>query len=296
MAESKAVAAVKPQALAPIDELSNALSKMAPEFKHMLPASVSVDKFLRTLKTALRVNSKLVGCDRQSLYSEAMKCAQDGLLPDGREAALVPFGKGDADTAPVAKYMPMPAGICKRARNSGEIVTIDAQEVFEKDTFEAWTDEKGPHFKHTRFRGGDRGKFILVYAYAVTKDGGLYFEEMDATVIDAIEKMALAKAKGKDTPWNGPFKGEMRRKSGLHRLCKYRLPSSSDMEGLLEHDKELYEDAPGDKKEPEEKTAATNKPRRTGEIIDAQVEPDHAGTPEPAAEQAKPEDVSQVPI
>src|SRR3990167_7465795 len=100
-----------------------------------------------------------------------MKCAGDGLLPDGREAALVPF-KDDC------KYLPMVAGICKRARNSGEIVDIDALTVYANDTYKAWTDETGAHFKHVKARG-DRGEVVLTYGYARVRDGGFYFEEVE---------------------------------------------------------------------------------------------------------------------
>jgi hypothetical protein len=43
-----------------------------------------------------------------------VKLAQDGLLPDGREAAVVMFGNK-------AQAMPMIAGILKKVRQSGEV-------------------------------------------------------------------------------------------------------------------------------------------------------------------------------
>lgn len=286
---AKPAASTSKAMMTPVDELTKHIDRMSSEFATLLPANVSLEKFVRTLKTAVRTNPRLVACNRQSLYAEAMKCATDGLIPDGREAALVPF-RDDA------KYLPMPAGICKRARNSGEIATIDALTVFEKDEYHAWVDEKGQHFRHEKHRGGDRGKPILTYAFAITKDGALYFEEMDARVIEAIKKMALAKAGGKPTPWGGPFEDEMWRKSALHRLCKYRLPSSSDMEEVLHREDDLFETPGKDAEKPADPAASgkANTPSRVGRIIEAQSE-EHPAEQEPPAESAAPTN-EEVPI
>lgn len=264
------------KALTPIVEVRHTMEKMAPQFKAALPANVTPEKFIRVTMTAIQNMPKLLQCERQSLYSAAMRCAADGLLPDGREAALIPFG----DTA---QYLPMIGGICKKARNSGEIGTIDAQVVHENDEYEAWTDEKGPHFKHKRARK-DRGEPILAYAYAVSKDGFLFFEEMSAEEIGAVEKVSRAK---NDSPWKGPFRSEMWRKTVLHRLGKYRLPSSADLDDVLRADAELYDL----KDEPAPQPAEPKtKPSRVSKIIEAQAE-----TARPAAENGHADDDS-IPI
>src|SRR3546814_9174090 len=76
--------------------------------------SIPVEKFHRVAVTAISSNPDLLNVDRTSLFGALMKAAQDGLLPDGREGAIVPF-KGKAS------WMPMVAGIMKKVRNSGEI-------------------------------------------------------------------------------------------------------------------------------------------------------------------------------
>lgn len=210
--------------LAPADAFKHEVALMEPQFKVVLPAHVTPAKFIRVLQTAAMLEPKIITCDRRLLWGEVMKCATDGLVPDGREAVIQVFG-----TEP--KYNPMVAGICKKARNSGEIASIDAVVVYEKDSYNAWTDEKGPHFKHVKAMS-DRGIPILTYAYATTKDGGFYFEEIDEVQMAAIEKVSKAN-KG---PWKGDFKDEMRRKSALRRLCKYRLPSSADLDTVIRRD------------------------------------------------------------
>ncbi len=212
--------------ITPQDEVCQSLSKAEPTFKMSLPPQIPSSKFIRVAQTAIRQNPGLADLDRQSLYAAFHKCAADGLLPDGREAAIVPFGK-------TATYMPMIQGICKKARNSGEIKTINAQIVYKNDSYEHWIDESGEHFKHVPARG-ERGETILVYAFCQTKDEGVFFEEMTMADIEAIEKMSRQKG----GPWAGPFRGEMMRKSAIRRLLKYRVPSSTDVDDIIRENDE----------------------------------------------------------
>lgn len=245
----------KTKAIAPVDELRGTLKTMEPQFKAVLPSNVPPEKFTRVVMTAIQLRPELVNVDRRSLFGELLRCATDGLIPDGREATINTYGSK-------ARYLPMVAGILKKARNSGLIKHIDAIVVYENDFYEAWTDEKGPHFKHMRARG-DRGSVRLTFAYATTQDGGLFHEEIDEKQMAAIEKISKAQT----GPWKSDFKDEMRRKSAIRRLAKYRLPSSSDLEETIKRDDDLY-DLPGknpdDKPEPQKDT-----PSRLKGIIDA---------------------------
>lgn len=217
------------RALTPLESVRSDLTRMEAQFAMVLPSHIKPEKFIRVVVTALQLNSDLLNCDRQSLYAASMKSAQDGLVPDGREAALVQF-KGRV------QYMPMVFGVCKKARNSGEIATIDSQVVYENDEYESWVDEKGPHFKHKKARK-DRGEPSLTYAYAITKDGAFFLEEVDEEQMASIEAMARAQA----GPWKGPFKDEMRRKTAIKRLAKYRIPSSSDLDEVLRRNDDMYD-------------------------------------------------------
>jgi len=215
-----------PKKITPQDEVCLALTQAEPTFKMSLPPQIPSAKFIRVAQTAIRQNPTLAGLDRQSLYAAFHKCAADGLLPDGREAAIVPFGQ-------TATYLPMIQGICKKARNSGEIKTINAQVVYKNDSYEHWIDESGEHFKHVPARG-DRGEASLVYAFCQTKDEGVFFEELSMEDISAIEKMSRQKG----GPWAGPFRTEMMRKSAIRRLLKYRVPSSTDIDDIIRENDE----------------------------------------------------------
>src|SRR3546814_6152413 len=91
-----------------------------------------------------------------------MKAAQDGLLPDGREGAIVPF-KGKAS------WMPMVAGIMKKVRNSGEIADWNAHAVYENDEFDYLLgDDQRIYHKPTM---GDPGQVVGAYSIVKLKDG-----------------------------------------------------------------------------------------------------------------------------
>jgi recombinational DNA repair protein RecT len=72
-----------------------------------------------------------------------------------------------------------------------------------------------------------------VYAIAKTKDGGIYREVMSKSDIEQVRNVSRAKNAG---PWVDWY-DEMARKTVIRRIAK-RLPSSTDLEKLLEHDNE----------------------------------------------------------
>ena len=79
------------QALTVQQELKQTLSKMEPQFAAALPEHITPKRFVRVLMTAVSSQPKLCEANRTSLFSACMSSAQDGLLPDGKEAAIVTF-------------------------------------------------------------------------------------------------------------------------------------------------------------------------------------------------------------
>jgi recombination protein RecT len=236
--------------ITPVEEFKQQLTRMTPEFTKILPPHVSAEKFTRVVCTAVINMPSLLDADRKSLYQACVDAATQGLMPDSHEGVIVPFKDK-------ARFMPMIAGIAKKIRNSGEIGDMDAQVVCRNDAYEAWIDEKGRHFKWTKARG-ERGEPILTFAYALGRDGTFYFEEVDEADMAKIE----ASARAHDSPWKGPFKDEMKRKSALRRLAKYRLPQSTDLQNLTQTEDDLYQ-------EPEKPSAPPEpgQPNRLKDII-----------------------------
>lgn len=202
----------------PIAVIRQNLQQMAPEFKAALPAHVTVEKFTRVAQTAIQNTPALVNADRRSLFGAFVRLAQDGLLPDGREAAVVMFGNK-------AQAMPMIAGILKKIRQSGEVAKVSAQVVYANDKFvvKYGFDEDVEHVPPAL--NEPRGEPIGAYATAILKDGSQLLEVMS---LEEIEKVRAVSRAAKNGPWVSWF-GEMARKTVMRRLAK-RLPMSTDLE------------------------------------------------------------------
>ena len=215
--------------LTPIEAMRGTLVKMQPEFQAALPPQIPVEKFIRTTLTAVQMNPELLGADRRSLLGACMKAAQDGLLLDGREAAPVIFRTKEG---PKVQYMPMVGGILKKIRTSGELASISAHVVYDKDHFEYELGDN-ENIVHKPFLGEDRGKPIAVYAVAKTKDGAIYREVMSVADVDKVRQASRAKDAG---PWV-QWWDEMAKKTVIRRMAK-RLPSSADVDQVLQSDNE----------------------------------------------------------
>jgi recombination protein RecT len=207
-----------------IVETKKMVANMQVEFAKVLPDHVTPEKFVRTVNTAIMNAPDLANKDKRSLMNACMQCAADGLLPNGKEAALVAFGNK-------VTYSPMIAGIMKLIRNSGEINSLASAVVYENDKFEYYTDETGEKFLHKPMIIGERGKRVGVYAQAITKTDGRYFEFMTTSQIADIKGCV----RGKSGPWFGPFEDEMWRKTVVRKLAK-RLPMSTDNERVIQRD------------------------------------------------------------
>lgn len=230
-----ATASQPPAKITPMEAMRGTLSKLEAEFAMALPPQIPVQKFIRTTMTAVQMNPDLLDVDRRSLLASCMKAAQDGLLVDGREAALVIFR---TKNGPMAQYMPMIGGLLKKLRNSGELASIGAHVAYENDEFryELGDEERIVHKPHL---AGKRGQPIAAYAIARTKDGATYREVMSLDQIEQVRNVSRAKDSG---PWVSWW-DEMARKTVLRRLLK-RLPSSADLDEVIEHDNDTSDLAP----------------------------------------------------
>lgn len=205
----------------------NQIDDMATQFQAALPAHIPVERFARVVMTAIQNNGDLLSCSRRSLFNAAMKAAQDGLLPDGREGAMVPY-KGEVT------WMPMVGGIRKKARNSGEIATWDVHAVFANDAFDYELGDN-PFIRHKPTLA-NRGALIAVYSVATLKTGE---KSRDVMSVEDVEKIR-SKSRAQNGPWKDPvFYPEMAKKTVARRHSKV-LPMSSDLDDLIRRDDDLY--------------------------------------------------------
>lgn len=186
----------------------------AAKIRQALPANVTPDRFVRVTLTAVQQNPGVI-VHPASLYNAVIRCAQDGLYPDGREAAFVVFRTKDGERV---QYLPMVSGLRKVAAKHG--ITLTAYVVHEADEFDYQLGDE-PHVQHKPPKlDKDRGMPIGAYAVAVIQETGeKYIEVMSKGQIEEVRDVSRAKNNG---PWVNWW-GEMARKTVARRLFK-QLP------------------------------------------------------------------------
>ena len=215
--------------LSPIQKTQQLIAAKKPELAKMLPSHISVETMERAANNALMRNPDIAACDPVSVYDSVMRCAQDGLIPDGKEAAIVVYNSKQGKKA---QYQPMIDGVLKRLRQSGLVEMISAKAVFEGDEFDYWFDEDGEHVRYRPdFTADGQRQFKLVFAYAKLKGGEMVVEVMNKAEVERV-KSASKTGSSSYGPW-AQWYDRMAVKSALHRLAR-RLPSSSETAQLIE--------------------------------------------------------------
>ncbi len=221
----------------PIVAFKSQLDQRMEQFKNALPAHMPPERFARVVLTAVQNNPDLLNADRQALWNACMRAAQDGLLPDGREGAIVIYNtKEKGQYVKKAQWMPMVFGIVKKVRNSGQLAMITARVVYDGDQYRYWLDEDGEHILYEPCEQPNKNVVRVVFACAKTKDGELLVEPLTPSDIEKIRNSSRAKDNG---PWVDWWE-EMAKKSAIRRLAK-RLPMSSDLDDLVRRDDDLYD-------------------------------------------------------
>lgn len=225
-----------------VDTVYQALDHMQPKFAAALPTHVDSKKFTRVAITAIQHSTDLQDiakqspAARQSIYNACSRAAADGLMPDGREGAIVAFNRkvGDNKYEKHAQWMPMVEGLRKMVRNSGEITNLSVQVVHENDHFDYQLGDQ--EFIVHKPALKSRGKIIGAYSIATLKDGEKSREFMDIDQIEAIKARSKTANFG---PWKTDY-SEMARKTVFRRHYK-SLPKSTDLDKIIEHDDEMVD-------------------------------------------------------
>lgn len=233
--------------------IERALDALGPQFATALPAHIPMERFRRVVMTAISSNPDLARADRRSLFNSAVKAAQDGLLPDGRDGALIVYNtrqkikdqSGERwESVPMVQWQRMIAGVRKLIRNSGEIADLWAEVVYEKDEFDYQLGLNRDLIHKPAFQMTlkDRGKIIAAYSVAKFKDGGISFDVMSADEIwDTWRKASKQKDKdGNPTGMWKDYPSEAFKKTVVKRHAK-QLPMSTDLDDLVRDDEELYD-------------------------------------------------------
>jgi recombinational DNA repair protein RecT len=225
-----------------------------------------------------------LGCSPASFVVAMMDSARCGLEPNGKDAALVPYGQD-------CQFRPMFQGLIKQAVQGGAAKKINARIVYANDKFKLKYDPE-PHIEHEPAYD-DEGEVVGAYAYAVLPDGTLHVEYMNKRQLDHIK----AKSKSSSGPWSTDPE-EMYRKTPVKRLFKY-LPVPDEVEyavqvdnlaenGRSRDDIPLLDKTPEDLKVPQ--TEAVKEKLKRGRPAKPQETAQEAPAPEAATtEQVSPE-------
>lgn len=195
-----------------------------------LPEGVPASRFVRAATAALLANPELALTDHTKFMRAMLRAASDGLVPDGREAAIVER-KGE----PV--YTPMIGGYRKIAALHGW--AIEARCVYAGDDFDVELGDE-PRVYHRPSSPDRTNDANVTHAYAIGRhrDGRRVVEVLDRPAIDRRRKAAAT-----DKVWAAWFPRMAEKTAGKALFARLPLdPSDIRVRSLLDAD----ELAPGE--------------------------------------------------
>lgn len=198
-------------------------SKFKEQFAAALPKFLDTDHFIRSAITELRLNPALAECSVPSVLGYFMQAAACGLEPASvlGQCYPVPFNNkktGQKEAVFVLGYR----GMLSIARRSGEIASVIAEIVYEKDEFSI---EYGmePKLIHKPFIDGDPGAMKGAYCVVRFKGEGVepVIKYMSKAEIDKRRARSKSSSYG---PWVTDYP-EMAKKAVFRSIFKW-LPIS----------------------------------------------------------------------
>lgn len=237
-----------------IQQICNTIDVMEPSLTQALNGTgINTKRFIATAKTAIQSSKDRAGleaADRSTLFLAVQRAAGDGLMPDGREAALVVYNEkykdanGKDQWKKTVNYQPMVQGLMKLARNSDQIEDVDAFIVYEKDHF-SFKQGKDKMPDHDGNWFGDRGKPIGIWAFVKLKSGEMKVAMFPKERIDriAIRSKVPKNYKPSFIDAQGEMQGgldweEWWKKAAIRNILKY-APKSTALEKALDNDQEI---------------------------------------------------------
>ena len=176
----------------------------------------SPEAYSRVVLNAMVATPQIAECDAGSLQQALLAAMNAGLVPDGKEAALVPF-KGKAT------LILMIEGRLKLAQQATKGLVVRAMAVYEGDE---WDYAEGLHARldHVPNPSASNAPEHLSYVYAIAHLPGALdpqYDVMSRATVDRYRAFSASPTRG---PWATHFE-EMAKNSVLKRLLK-RLPKS----------------------------------------------------------------------
>ena len=198
-----------------INTIESSLFNHKNAFVDIVPKDMSVDRLLRSIVVSVSKTPALRECTPGSLFLCAIQAAQWGLEPDTalQHCHMVPLRIKGVMTA---QLWPNYRGLIKLAMNTGDIASIEARVVYEKDVF-SFGYGSAPFVEHVPYLGDDPGKIKCVYSVIQPQGtkGQPLIEVMPMREINAIRNKAKT-----SKIWN-EHPAEMARKTVTKKNLKY---------------------------------------------------------------------------
>ncbi|WP_262059733.1 RecT family recombinase [Streptomyces sp. STR69] len=203
-------------------------------FTDALPRHVDRAHFM---SVARAIMPNLAKCTDYSITSALLACARFGLEPDGRQAAVIPYG----DTA---TFQPMYEGYIELMYRHPRVDSVHFNWVREADQWDFTPTEPSPrdffHKPRVDRTEEERGKVILAYAFAWIDGRRSQVIILNRPQAEAIrDKYSHAYKKAErnqkhDSAWHTDFDA-MWAKSAVRRLVKV-VPTSHELADLVQAD------------------------------------------------------------
>lgn len=216
--------------------LANPDTAWGKELAKVLPSAKEVARFMSCALDQLadpKVGTKLAACTLPSFYNAIKKSARSGILPDGVNAYLIPYGK---ECTLQFSFR----GLCDMAIREGIALKFDSDVVRSNDIFK-WSN--GQLVEHTivDWDEEERGEIVGVWVRAYLPDvNGQY--NPDLHVDERMSKSQVDKIRSKSQNPNGvwgEWYEEMMKKSCVKRMFKRMRNTPTLAEAISEDNKEF---------------------------------------------------------
>jgi recombination protein RecT len=200
-----------------------------------IPKNITPERLIMVATTVVNRNPDLQKCTVPTVVGAIMQSAILGLDPTPAlgHCAFIPY-KNNKTGLHECQFMIEYGGYITLARRSGEVLSVNAQVVYEKDEFR-WEYGLDPVLIHKPAKE-NRGE--LKYAYCIWKmaNGEQYFEVMNKEDVMKAKNVSQS-ARSDYSPWKH-FESEMWRKTAVRRSRKY-VPLSVEVQSSMASDEQV---------------------------------------------------------
>ena len=214
-----------------MSDITGLLNKYRDQIQDALPAGMAADRLIQAVTTMITKNPKLKGSTPESMVGATLSAAILGLIPqEGLGLCyFVPYWNRTLGVNEI-QFQVGYKGYIELARRSGQIASVYAHCVYEKDEFDVQLGTE-PKIIHKPFFGQDKGDLIYVYGVVRFANGGHNEIVMSKEEIEELRLRNPRQAKVKDLSpvdaWKTDYP-DMAKGKVLKKMKAY-LPSTDEL-------------------------------------------------------------------